>query len=175
MRPLVKRIVFQLRKTERQAYAQETRIYLKYIASANQPSDYIFVPSTRCRYLHYLSVVQSGTRIADKQKCIIKMYFPLIGYNLPADYSRISVNFFLYQYLLDVATVSSSTLLKFTTHFRNNTATHVFQIQQLNKFNFHLNLLRCFSCELLLCQETSRKKSQEFRLGLRGDQNLPQL
>jgi len=103
------------------------------------------------------------------------MYFPLIGYNLPADYSRISVNFFLYQYLLDVATVSSSTLLKFTTHFRNNTATHVFQIQQLNKFNFHLNLLRCFSCELLLCQETSRKKSQEFRLGLRGDQNLPQL
>jgi len=68
--------------------------------------------------------------------------------------------FFLYQYLLDVATVSSSTLLKFTTHIRNNTATHVFQIQQLNKFNFHLNLLRCFSCELLLCQETPRKKSK---------------
>ena len=69
------------------------------------------------------------------------MYFLLIGYNLPADYSRICVNFFLYQYLLDVTTVSSNTFLKSTTRFRNNTATHVFHSQQLNKFNFHLNLL----------------------------------
>ena len=62
-----------------------------------------------------------------------------------------------------------------TTRVRNNTATHVFHSQQLNKFNFHLNLFGWFSCELLVCQETPRKKSQGFRSGLRGGQNFPQL
>ena len=115
-----------------------------------------------------LYVIQYGTRIIDKYKFITKMYFLLIGYNLPADYSRIYVTFFLYQYLLDVITISSSKLLMSTTRVRNNTVTHVFHIQQFNKFNFYLNLLGWFSCELLLCKETPRKTSQGFRSGLRG-------
>jgi hypothetical protein len=66
------------------------------------------------------------------------MFFLLVGYNLSTEYSRIYVNIFLYQCLLDVVT-----FLKSMTRVRNNTATQVFHSPsaQLNKFNSHLKLI----------------------------------
>jgi len=77
--------------------------------------------------------------------------------------------FFLCQYALDVATISSATFLESTTELRNDRGTHVFlnSSLQLKKHSSHLKFTGWFSKEQNLLQEIPWK--EDTRIQIRGE------
>ena len=118
-------------------------------------------------------IITGGERRVDTRKFIIEKCVCCLSAINFIHFAYVSSYIFLRQYVLEVATISSTTFLNSTTQVRNDTATHVFHNSSahLNEHSSHLKFIGCFSREQPVLQETLRKKTQRFRSGLGSGQN----